>query len=79
VTVTRGRRKAIKHELTPLPGYTILVFDTNILVTELARFRQIVESRRFTVIVPLAGQSRVLHLCLLFWMVDAGLHSGDGA
>ncbi|GBE82472.1 hypothetical protein SCP_0408560 [Sparassis crispa] len=36
-----------------VPGYTILVFDTNILLSSLAMFSALVESSRWTVIVPL--------------------------
>ncbi|KZS90982.1 hypothetical protein SISNIDRAFT_385063, partial [Sistotremastrum niveocremeum HHB9708] len=37
-----------------IPGYTVLVVDTNILLDSLASFASLVESERWTVIVPLA-------------------------
>ncbi|KAI0043568.1 hypothetical protein FA95DRAFT_1477247, partial [Auriscalpium vulgare] len=35
------------------PGYTILVLDTNILLSSLAEVATLVESRRWTVVIPL--------------------------
>ncbi|CDZ96423.1 Nonsense-mediated mRNA decay protein [Phaffia rhodozyma] len=36
-----------------LPGYTVLVFDTNVLLSSLAVFATVVESARWTTMVPL--------------------------
>jgi protein SMG6 len=36
-----------------MPGYTILVIDTNILLASLSMFASVVESQRWTVVVPL--------------------------
>ena len=36
-----------------MPGYTVLVVDTNILLSSLAEFSALVESKRWTVVVPL--------------------------
>jgi protein SMG6 len=35
-------------------GYTVLVVDTNILLSSLPRFTELVEARRWTIVVPLA-------------------------
>lgn len=37
-----------------VPGYTVLVVDTNILLSSLSIVASLVESRRWTVVVPLA-------------------------
>jgi protein SMG6 len=48
------RKTADKHVSLPiLPGYTILVIDTNILLSSLSMFASVIESLRWTVIVPL--------------------------
>lgn len=36
-----------------MPGYTILVIDTNILLSSLSMFASVIESLRWTVIIPL--------------------------
>jgi protein SMG6 len=36
-----------------VPGYTVLVIDTNILLSSLSMFASLVESLRWTVIIPL--------------------------
>jgi protein SMG6 len=48
------RKTADKRaSLAILPGYTILVIDTNILLSSLSMFASVIESLRWTVIVPL--------------------------
>jgi len=55
----RRRRHAPKATASPdshlsiIPGYTILVFDTNILLSSLALFSSLIESHRWTVVIPL--------------------------
>ncbi|KAK0210568.1 hypothetical protein DFS33DRAFT_302757 [Desarmillaria ectypa] len=56
--ISSSRRKCRKNIDTrpPLPvlaGYTVLVVDTNILLSSLLMFASIVESLRWTVVVPL--------------------------
>lgn len=48
------RKAADKHASLPIsPGYTVLVIDTNILLSSLSMFASVVESLRWTVMVPL--------------------------
>ncbi|EJF65625.1 hypothetical protein DICSQDRAFT_77263 [Dichomitus squalens LYAD-421 SS1] len=51
----RGPRKADagRPSLRLVPGYSVLVVDTNILLSSLAEFSALVESGRWTVVVPL--------------------------
>ncbi|KAG7092251.1 hypothetical protein E1B28_008616 [Marasmius oreades] len=53
--VKRASRKEGKsHPVLPIqPGYTVLVVDTNILLSSLSTFVSLVESLRWTVLVPL--------------------------
>lgn len=54
----RRRRPLPARSRVPLnvvAGYTILVIDTNILLSSLSHFSQLVESLKWTVVVPLAG------------------------
>ena len=37
-----------------VPGYTVLVIDTNLLLSSLSTFASLVESLRWTVIIPLS-------------------------
>lgn len=46
-------RKLERVRLHVVPGYTVLVVDTNILLSSLAEFSALVESNRWTVVVPL--------------------------
>jgi protein SMG6 len=49
-----SRKPADKRTPLPiLPGYTVLVIDTNILLSSLSMFSSVVESLRWTVIIPL--------------------------
>jgi hypothetical protein len=49
------RRSTLKaNSLRVVPGYTVLVFDTNILLSSLSIFSSLVESLRWTIVVPLA-------------------------
>ncbi|KDE04138.1 hypothetical protein MVLG_05429 [Microbotryum lychnidis-dioicae p1A1 Lamole] len=53
------KRKAKSNDsmrtlLKVLPGYTVLVFDTNILLSSMKLFRDLVEAEVWTIIVPLA-------------------------
>ncbi|KZS89877.1 hypothetical protein SISNIDRAFT_444548 [Sistotremastrum niveocremeum HHB9708] len=53
--VSRGRPHPVSRPpLHVIPGYTVLVVDTNILLGSLSSFAALVESERWTVIVPLA-------------------------
>ncbi|KAI5124523.1 hypothetical protein M0805_003047 [Coniferiporia weirii] len=45
---------ARRPSLRVVPGYTVLVVDTNILLSSLSMFSSLVESLRWTVLVPLA-------------------------
>jgi protein SMG6 len=47
-------RKSGRMPLKVLPGYTALVVDTNILLSSFSEFSVLVESCRWTVVVPLA-------------------------
>ncbi|KAI0670612.1 hypothetical protein C8Q78DRAFT_1170843 [Trametes maxima] len=49
---TRGSEPA-RQQSKMVPGYTILVVDTNILLSSLSEFSALVESGRWTVVVPL--------------------------
>lgn len=52
-----GRRGVVAQPSTSenvVPGYTVLVVDTNIIVTPGQVIAQLIESRRWTVIIPLA-------------------------
>ncbi|OCH95657.1 hypothetical protein OBBRIDRAFT_767535 [Obba rivulosa] len=44
---------AIRQSVHAVPGYTVLVFDTNILLSSLTMFASLVESLRWTIVVPL--------------------------
>ncbi|KAI0362699.1 hypothetical protein OH77DRAFT_1529844 [Trametes cingulata] len=44
---------APRQALRVVPGYTVLVVDTNILLSSLAEFSALVESGKWTVVVPL--------------------------
>ncbi|WWC89258.1 uncharacterized protein L201_004179 [Kwoniella dendrophila CBS 6074] len=51
---TTSRSKNLKRSnIHMVPGYTMLLFDTNVLVDSLNLFSKIVESGQWTVIVPL--------------------------
>jgi protein SMG6 len=52
---SRGRRSARDSQaLLPIrPGYTVLIVDTNLLLSSLSSFAALVESRRWTIVVPL--------------------------
>ncbi|KAK4701626.1 hypothetical protein P7C70_g4605, partial [Phenoliferia sp. Uapishka_3] len=55
--VTPRQKKANGNRppmVVTFPGFTVLVFDTNILLTSLQLFRQVVETETWTVVVPLA-------------------------
>ncbi|GAA6058922.1 hypothetical protein JCM10212_002874 [Sporobolomyces blumeae] len=47
----RSRQAALP---TIFPGYTVLVFDTNILLTSIKLFSELVEAECWTIVVPLA-------------------------
>ena len=56
--VPRGPKKAHHRPTVPtFPGFTVLVFDTNILLTSLRLFCDVLETETWTVVVPLAGRS----------------------
>ena len=49
-----GRKNgAARQTLKAVPGYTVLVVETNILLSSLSEFSSLVESGRWTVVVPL--------------------------
>ncbi|KAF9036720.1 hypothetical protein BJ165DRAFT_602423 [Panaeolus papilionaceus] len=52
-TSRRARGAAARPLLPIVPGYTVLVIDTNILLSGLSYFSSFVESSRWTVVVPL--------------------------
>ncbi|EJD53809.1 hypothetical protein AURDEDRAFT_180216 [Auricularia subglabra TFB-10046 SS5] len=57
VYTRRARRhgmRGARRSLQMIPGYTVLVVDTNILLSSLPLFSGLVTSQRWTVIVPLA-------------------------
>ena len=47
------RKKAVKKALNAVPGYTMLVFDTNVFLSSLDVFKIVVEGGQWSVIVPL--------------------------
>ncbi|KAK7043684.1 hypothetical protein VNI00_008295 [Paramarasmius palmivorus] len=48
------KKEGTPQQLLPIaPGYTVLVVDTNILLSSLSMFASLVESLRWTVLVPL--------------------------
>ncbi|KAH8117438.1 hypothetical protein DFH11DRAFT_1817087 [Phellopilus nigrolimitatus] len=49
--VSAGAQRPTLHVV---PGYTVLVIDTNILLSSLSMFSSLVESLRWTILVPLA-------------------------
>lgn len=51
-TPRRPRKVQSAPRLTVVPGYTILVLDTNILLSSLSIIASIVESLRWTVVIP---------------------------
>ncbi|KAI6038993.1 hypothetical protein EDC04DRAFT_2868129 [Pisolithus marmoratus] len=52
LTPRRPRKAQSAPTLTIVPGYTILVLDTNILLSSLSVIASIVESLRWTVVIP---------------------------
>jgi len=50
---TRKVRRPAKTALRAVPGYTMLVFDTNVMLSSLDLFKRIVEGGQWSVIVPL--------------------------
>ena len=58
---TKLKPVGIKSEqdiLSALPGYTVLVPDTNILLSSLELLSRVIDSGRWTVVVPLPGKAR---------------------
>jgi len=49
----RSKKSTSKPTNAIVPGYTVLVVDTNILLSSLSMFASLVESLRWTVIIPL--------------------------
>jgi hypothetical protein len=49
--VSRSRRVRSTHNV--VPGYTILIFDTNVLLSSLSLFSKVVEGGQWSVVVPL--------------------------
>ncbi|WVQ80739.1 hypothetical protein IAT38_002844 [Cryptococcus sp. DSM 104549] len=47
------RPPPVRRAIQPVPGYTMLIFDTNVLVDSLAMVTKIVEGGQWTVVVPL--------------------------
>jgi len=47
------QQAAVRPPLPIVPGYTVLVVDTNILLSSLAMLASVIESFRWTVVVPL--------------------------
>lgn len=50
-------RKSQPAQTPFLPGYTVLVFDTNVLLSSLELFESVTESKLWTCVVPLPGKS----------------------
>ncbi|CAL1704092.1 unnamed protein product [Somion occarium] len=50
---TSRKAAATRQSLRVVPGYTILIVDTNILLSSLPMFSRLVESQQWTIIVPL--------------------------
>lgn len=50
----KTRRQRSMHNV--VPGYTILLFDTNVLLSALSLFSKVVEGGQWSVIVPLPGE-----------------------
>lgn len=51
---TSASRTAIRSSFKLVPGYTVLVVDTNILLSSFSQFTKLVESCCWTIVVPLA-------------------------
>lgn len=49
----RPTARAAARKQSLLPGYTVLVFDTNVLLSALDAVQTIVSSRQYTVVIPL--------------------------
>lgn len=58
VPMSRKSRKAASNVLDVVAGYTMLIFDTNILLDSLKLVNRIVESGQWSVVVPLPGKCR---------------------
>lgn len=77
--VSRGTRKDTKParaSIKAVPGYTILVLDTNILVGPGDLLQQLVESRKWTIVIPLAGESffvTILRLIVADFLINPSL------
>lgn len=55
--------------LKVLPGYTVLVVDTNILLSSLSVVTSLVDSNRWTIIVPLAGEFKICAMRCAFQLI----------
>ena len=80
----RQRRNAPKKStpssdshLSIIPGYTILVFDTNILLSSLSLLSSLVESHRWTVVVPLCHY-RTRWTCIPEWQPTSASRRSSG-
>lgn len=72
-----------KTEATPLsassvPGYTVLVLDTNVLLSSLELVARLIESIRWTVVIPLPGMYSFWFLARPYLTVPCGLRSRYG-
>lgn len=70
VPMSRKSRKAASNVLDVVAGYTMLIFDTNILLDSLELVNRIVESGQWSVVVPLPGECR--------WTYDSKESSDPG-
>lgn len=52
----RHKLKQAREQLKVFPGFTVLVFDTNVLLSSMKLLRDLVEAECWTIIVPLAGK-----------------------
>lgn len=68
-----SKQKLKQPSLTVFPGFTVLVFDTNILLTSMKLFTSLIDAQTWTIVVPLAGSSPSA------WSASADPRSGDGA
>jgi len=61
--VSNGISRRAHLRLRVISGYSVLVMDTNILLSSLAMFTSLVQSLRWTIIVPLAVVTELDGLC----------------
>lgn len=60
ISLSKKKSKNTRSLLKVFPGFTVLVFDTNIVLSSLPFLRELVDSRQWTIVIPLAGEQQAL-------------------